>query len=587
MALYRVLLVAPYPHLEEVALEAVEDFPDIDLTIHHGDLHEGLQAAIQAFGSDFDVVVSRGGTAQMLEDEFSVPVIEINVSGADLLRGLAQFNPKGERCAVVGFSNTLTSVSQVADFSDFDLDVFAVDFEDELPLVLQDVLTGGYSVVLCDNFAVSKCAELGIEAHLLESGVASVQDAFSRTLFFCQQVDSLQRKNHVLWDILKSQDADFALFSRSGRLMYSSLEEDRAELLSFMRGHLDDPAPAKLTMRRGKKIHRITMIRSGEGKEEVVSFSLTTSNAPSGDSLVGIVRVNRDEVEKSYRDSVYRATEAGEHSASFLANATKIEKPIMLEGEVGTGKAQIAALLYLNSGLKARPFVVIDCSLLTSKSWDYLMNSTNSPLYEQGDTLYFKAAHALDDDRLKFLLDVIRRTGAAERNRLIFSANDASGGGETEQATAIVEQLHCVVFTAPPLRERKDIARAARLFVAVEAKRTDVEAPIITDEAQAMLERHAWSKNYIELRQVLQRCLASTTGTISAQTVREALGREEGTLFSSLATPDASTSIELLRPIKETEREIVQMVVDKLGGNQTEAGRILGLSRTTIWRMLK
>ena len=167
MPMYRVLLIAPYSGLAKIATDIAPDFPEMDLIIHEGDLHEGLKAALGAFDSDFDAIVSRGGTAQILEDEVSLPVFEIEVSGADLLGSLALHNPLGRRTAVIGFSNTLDSVSQVADFSDFDLDVFSVNFEDELPLVLQEVTESGYEVIFCDNFAVEKCHELGIESYIL------------------------------------------------------------------------------------------------------------------------------------------------------------------------------------------------------------------------------------------------------------------------------------------------------------------------------------------------------------------------------------------------------------------------------------
>ena len=118
------------------------------MTVHEGDLSKGLAAALGSIDSDFDVVISRGGTAQMLEDELSLPVIEIDVSATDLLEALARHNPQGRRTAVIGFSNALRAVSEVADFSDFDLDVYGVSFEDELPIVLEDVASGDYPLRL-------------------------------------------------------------------------------------------------------------------------------------------------------------------------------------------------------------------------------------------------------------------------------------------------------------------------------------------------------------------------------------------------------------------------------------------------------
>ena len=588
MTLYRVLLIAPYPELAQVALAAASDFPEIELTVHEGDLHEGLEAALGVFGTDFDAVISRGGTAQMLEDEITVPVFEIGVSGADLLEALALHNPLGKRTAVIGFSNALESVSQVADFSDFDLDVFEVSFEDELPLILQEVLEGSYEVVLCDNFAVEKCQALGIDAHLLQSGARSVHRALSQALFFCQQVDSLQQKNHVLWELLKSQPFSFALFSPAGRLMYSDLGDDAGDLLPYLRQHLNDPAPAKLVLRRGRRIHRINLTRTGKGENIVVSFSVSTTNAPAGESLVGIERMNADEVERSYRENIFGITGAGEEVAPLVAKAAAIQKPLMIEGEIGVGKAQIAALLYLNSNSSNHPFVVVDCSLLIEKSWDYLINSSSSPLYATGETIYFKAAHSLDVERASRLLDVIRRSNAAQRNRVIFSANDDARGGETDVVARIVEYLHCHVLTAPPVRERADLRRVALDYLENEAARTGSRVPALSDEALSLLCSHTWRRNYIELRQVLQHCMNTAVGgLIDASLAREAIEREQASKFSSLSTPDPATSIDLLRPLKDIERQIVQMVVEKLGGNQTEAARVLGLSRTTVWRMLK
>lgn len=585
---FSALLISPYPELAELAAEVARDYPELAVTVHQGDLSAGLAAALGSLDSDYDVIISRGGTAQMLEDELSVPVMEIAVSAADLMEALARHNPDGRRCAVVGFSNTLDAVHQIADFSDFDLDVYDVSFEDELPLVLGDVREGGYEVVLCDTFSQSACAAMGMRAHLLTSGERSVAQTLERAVFFCQQTRDLRAKNHMLWQLVRSQPAKVAIFSRAGRLVYSNLTDGKAELFAFMRAHLDGAGDERLSLRRARRSFRIGKTLLEHGDDTYVAFSVMASNAPTSESLVGIERKNRDEVDRSFRESVFHAVGADGELAPLIFDASRTAAPIMLEGEVGTGKAQIAALLYLKSPWSTRPLVTVDCPLLTERSWNYLMNSPSSPLFGSGETLWLKAVHALGTNDARRLVGVMRHTGICERDRVIISANDEPDGTESAVVELVVEGLRCHVLTAPPLRRRATIRHAVSLFIDAEARQRGTRPAFVTDEAMELLASHPWPKNYLEFRQVLQRaCATAANGAVRTRDVAEALDREGGVRFSSLDTPNETSSIDLLRPLRDIERDVVRMVVEKYEGNQTEAARTLGISRTTIWRMLK
>ena len=85
-ARYHVLFIAPYPELAEVVAKIAPGFPDLDVTIHEGDLSKGLAAALTSMDVSYDVVISRGGTAQLLEDEVALPVVEVGLSPSDLFR---------------------------------------------------------------------------------------------------------------------------------------------------------------------------------------------------------------------------------------------------------------------------------------------------------------------------------------------------------------------------------------------------------------------------------------------------------------------------------------------------------------------
>lgn len=588
MAEFSALLISPYPELVDVVRRVAVDYPELEVSTHEGDLSAGLAAALGNMDADYDVIISRGGTAQLLEDELSIPVIEIGVSAVDLFEALAVHNPQGRRCAVVGFSNALEAVREVADFSDFDLDIYDVSFEDELPLVLQDVTEGGYEVVLCDTFSQGACALRGLDAHLLTSGEKSVAKALRDAITFCQHMRDVTAQNHVLWQIIRSLPSRIALFSGAGKIVYANLSEHRSDLIALMRSHLAGAPDERLTLQRGRRTYRIMKSVFEQGGVDYVAFSVFSAVAPSNDSLLGIERMNREEVDRAYHESIFHVVDAGEELAPQVVSALRSGRPVALEGEVGTGKAHIAQLLYLSGSRSTRPFVTIDCPLLTEKSWDHLMNSPNSPLFGEGETLWVKAVHALDLARARQLVGVMRQTGVCERDQVIVSANDNEDATESGAAALFVDGLHCHVLTAPPLRRKTNLRSAVRLFLESESRQAGTNPPLVSDEAMDALAAHAWPKNYLEFRQVLQRaCATSTGGVIQASDVAQALDREGTTRFSSLDTPSETSSIDLLRPMREIERDVVRMVVDKFNGNQTEAAHALGISRTTVWRLLR
>ena len=161
-------------------------------------------------------------------------------------------------------------------------------------------------------------------------------------------------------------------------------------------------------------------------------------------------------------------------------------KDTMIEGELGTGKTQIADLLYLSGSWGSRPLVVVDCSLLIDKSWEYLIDSPRSPLYGSDETLYLKSVHALDATQLRRLVDLMAQTGICQRDHVIVSANDSTTSCDREATNLIVQNLHCHVLSVPPLRARRSLRQAIGLFLTSEARQQGETPPLVTDEAMVV-----------------------------------------------------------------------------------------------------
>ena len=104
-----------------------------------------------------------------------------------------------------------------------------------------------------------------------------------------------------------------------------------------------------------------------------------------------------------------------------------------------------------------------------------------------------------------------------------------------------------------------------------------------------MPRQYPWTQNYLQFHRVMERLTElCTDAQIRLSDVQAALQAE-----LSLAPADADTaaspaaSLDLSQPLALIEREIVRMVLEKSGDNQSRAAQSLGISRTTLWRMLK
>ena len=101
----KVLAISPYPGMVPLLTETAKEYDGLELTISVGDLAKGLELAQKGFHANFDVIISRGGTARLLKQSVSLPVIEIGTTVYDVLCTLQRANIHEGRVAIVGYSN--------------------------------------------------------------------------------------------------------------------------------------------------------------------------------------------------------------------------------------------------------------------------------------------------------------------------------------------------------------------------------------------------------------------------------------------------------------------------------------------------
>ncbi len=267
--------------------------------------------------------------------------------------------------------------------------------------------------------------------------------------------------------------------------------------------------------------------------------------------------------------------------------------PILIRGETGTGKEQLARYAHKASGRRGA-FVAVNCAALSDTLIEAELFGHSEGAFTgarrggapglvceaDGGTLFLDEIGdmpiALQAVLLRLLDDwVVRPVGGGRARRvnvLLVAATNAALDQQVKVGqfrADLYYRLDTVSVLLPALRDRQDFAAIARRLLSDLAL-----ACTLTEGAIERLARLSWPGNIRELRNVLVRLtLAEPDRCIDAGSL-DAL---TGTSFAAEPAPAS---------LRETTRQRIIAAHRDAGGNLSETARRLGVSRNTIYRAL-
>ncbi len=280
---------------------------------------------------------------------------------------------------------------------------------------------------------------------------------------------------------------------------------------------------------------------------------------------------------------------------------------VFLRGETGTGKDLVARVIHHSSDRALSPFVNITCtalseSLLESELFGHERGAFTDAKAQKkgllemadGGTVFLDEVGdmpaALQAKLLRFLEErKFRRVGGTKEIAVdvrVIGATNRDLDKAIEQGhfrRDLMYRLNVVTITLPPLRARGDDIRIlAQHFVArfaQEFKKPDVR---LRDDVLPVLRNYAWPGNVRELRNVIERAvLLCHDNVITPADI--VLGRTESHPWEweidNLALPPDGFDFDKLRRL---ERHLLQQALVRTNNNQTQAARLLNLSRDRL-----
>lgn len=580
----KILAVAPYPGMKELMNSIAAKRQDIELTVLVGDMQEGLDAAVRALESgDFDIIVSRGGTAELLSRSVSLMTLDITVTPGDILQAVKLAENYKEKFAVVGFSGITGPAAVLCRLLNYGIEVCPVHEGAEVRPLLNRLKIEGCTMVVCDNITSVVAREAGLSAVLVTSGEASIQAAFDQAVKLCRSNSVLRTQNRLYVQALRAVGKSVIL-DENGGVVFSTLEDTSAALSEFI------ASASETALRDGeclaeKNIEGMTVRLRAErfaANQENYAVVTVTKEPPLTALREGCVTVlNRNDTLREQFNHYY-GTNAG-NLRSMVQNYSVYPLPVVIAGEKGTGKNSAANYIYQHGLFSQNQYYVIDCARMTERGWQSLVRNSASPLFTAKTTVYMNDVGALTPQQAEEFFAFCENAGLAKRLKLICSiiTNDGDGG---DAAELWAKRLGGVVFFLPPLRCRKeDVASLAALYISQLNQELGKQISGFEPEALAMLENFAWPRNLDQFRRVLRELAVTTSDFyIQKESVKNALWKENIEIPSS-----SSANIDLSGTLDKITNDVVRIVLAQENGNQKRAAERLKIGRSTLWRMLK
>ena len=355
------------------------------------------------------------------------------------------------------------------------------------------------------------------------------------------------------------------------------------------------------------------VLRTPAGQERLALIRTCQLYGPDGE-VEGAVAMVRDVSEEvaPHKQEVVAESMAMRQVMSFLRKVAASEATtILLEGENGTGKDLIAKTLHYLSPRQAEPFIAINCAaipetLLESELFGYEKGAFTDAraqkkgIFELADrgtlfldeigeislTLQAKLLRVLEEQsfrRLGGLRDIklsLRFIAATNRN-----LREAVREGAFRQD--LYFRLNVIQIVIPPLRERpEDILPLAKFFIEHYNQKFKRSIEGISAEAERLLLSHEWPGNVRELRNAIERAMILEESVLLrasslpvSVTYPDSKSGHGG--FLGLDVPDDGLSLE------DNERMLLSRALEKTNGNQTQAARLLRVTRDTLRYKMK
>ncbi|CAA7603060.1 RNA polymerase sigma factor 54 interaction domain protein [Acididesulfobacillus acetoxydans] len=612
----KIMLIAPYIELAEEATRLNLE-SNLDVKVKNALLAESGDLISKAKKEQMDAIVSRGGIALKLsQGQHDIPVIEIPISGFDILEALYEGMKISHEIALMGFSNIIEGANRVALILSLSnlrvvLRETADDCIDKVALLKKQ----GVQVIIGDSFAVKTAIGFGLKGILIRSSRESLIAAYQEASRIVRIKRDERLQQEQLRTILNYTHSGIIAVDKHGFIIAANTQAEKLigkKHNEIIRKPCMEIAPSlnlRKTLEAGKTelglicdmaMTRVVVSRVPIVVNEEVVGAVATLEASE---LIQEVhrKLHKEIIKKGHfaRNTFDSVLGRSKIIKAVIAQAkaySSADSAVLIQGETGVGKELFAQAIHNQSPRCLEPFIAFNCAaiptnLLESELFGYVGGAFTDARKEgkvgllemaEGGTVFLDEIGEITPE---FQVKLLRALQEREIMRIgdgnIIKVNIRVIASTNKDLRIMVEEgrfradlyyrLNVLRLKIPPLREREgDIPLLAKHFLQKHCEKYRKPVLELSPAALSVLNDYNWPGNIRELSSVIERAAVRSPGIVIDANEFYDLADEE--------VKDEGYSFD---------RRLLIETMLLTGGNKTQAAALLGVDRSTLWRRLK
>ncbi|MBO8132207.1 MAG: sigma 54-interacting transcriptional regulator [Candidatus Marinimicrobia bacterium] len=618
-------------HETSKIIQELADKMHLDILLKEGILEEGVVHARQLEREGVDIIISRGITGKKIKKKISLPTVIIEITAFDILKALNSAKSLGSKIAFLGNRKDIgPEFDSITKILGIEVECYPYNNTQEMDEQVTKILNSHVDVIVSTGLCIFEIAKKsGMNAILVKSGYEAIYNSLKRAIELIHDIRRTQEFSQKFRSVLESTNDGIFILDKDKRI---SFVNPAAEKLLNINAH-------KILGHKADEVNHnsfLTPILNNK-KQEIIKkigekqFWLNTVPIRIKNKEQGLVimfqSADRIQVlEQRFRRELLKKRLVAKHTFNDIVGKSELLKntierakkfattdaTVLITGESGTGKELFAHSIHNESNRSKGPFVAVNCAalpenLLESELFGYEEGAFTGAK-KGGKIGLFELAHGgtifldeIAEVSLQVQARLLRALQECEIMRLgsdrvipvdvrIIAATNKDLSAAVQQGkfrNDLYYRLEVLDLEIPPLRKRKDdIEVLANYFKDILSHQISKNVPDLTPTAIEQLKKYDWPGNVRELRNVIEKYVLLIEDNQNCDDLIIKLINEKILKSFNIKADDSEHITIKIGKWEDMEQQILEYLKSK-GTSIKDLTKILGTSRTTIWRKLK